>query len=429
MIHRTLGGHGREVSVIGYGSWEAGGDQWGRPIPDDQVIAAMHVAFQEGINWVDTAEIYGAGRSEELVGRAIGDRDAMVFTKVAPAPRGSGFEPPDLRRAIQASLGRLRRDVIDVYQLHWPDPEIPVEGTWEGMARLVDDGLARMIGVSNFTENLIERCERIRHVDSLQPQLSMLWQERRPLLPFCACNGTGVIAYGPLAYGLLTGAITAETTFSDDDWRSGKRGLRAYEQRRFKRANDFVKTSRTVGKMSLMDSPLTCAVRNHVVVIGFGQVGMAVTRHLVSLGIPVLALDYDPKRVREVLGPRAQITHRPVLDLAGQAPVDAWEIPDRHRQAVRLMTPADTFPFATASVNQTDGWPGMQIDHTIPYPDGPSAIGNYGPLTTQHHNLKTHGDWDIAQPFPGIYLWRDPHGAMYLVDHTGTRRLRDSEAA
>jgi hypothetical protein len=128
--------------------------------------------------------------------------------------------------------------------------------------------------------------------------------------------------------------------------------------------------------------------------------------------------------VRDLLGPRATITHRPVLDLTGQAPVDCWEIPDRHRRAVRLMTPADTFPFAT--VNQTDGWSGMQIDHTVPYPDGPSAIGNYGPLTGPHHNLKTHGNWDVEQPFPGIYLWRDPHDTLYLVDHTGIRRIRDA---
>ena len=132
--------------------------------------------------------------------------------------------------------------------------------------------------------------------------------------------------------------------------------------------------------------------------------------------------------VRDVFGPCARITHRPVLNLAGQAPVDAWEIPDRHRRAVRLMTPADTFPFATATVNQTDGWSSMQVDHTIPYPDGPSAIGNYGPMTTQHHMVKTHGNWEVAQPFPGIYLWRDPHGAIYLVDHTGTRRLRHTAA-
>ena len=133
--------------------------------------------------------------------------------------------------------------------------------------------------------------------------------------------------------------------------------------------------------------------------------------------------------VRDVLGPRARITHRPVIDLAGQAPVDAWEVPDRHRRAVRMMTPADTFPFAAATVNQTDGWSSMQIDHTVPYPDGPSAIGNYGPLTTAHHRIKTHGNWDVAQPFPGIYLWRDPYGAVYLVDHTGTRRLRNTDAA
>jgi hypothetical protein len=94
-----------------------------------------------------------------------------------------------------------------------------------------------------------------------------------------------------------------------------------------------------------------------------------------------------------------------------------------------MMTPADTFPFATATVNRVGGWSSMQIDHTVPHSDGPSAIGNYGPLTIQHHRLKTHGHWDVAQPFPGIYLWRDPHGTVYLVDHTGTRRLPNADAA
>ena len=118
-----------------------------------------------------------------------------------------------------------------------------------------------------------------------------------------------------------------------------------------------------------------------------------------------------------------------MFDPAGQAPVDAWEIPDRHRQAVRLMTPADAFPYATASVNQTGGWITVQIDHTVPWPQGPSAIGNYGPLTLLHHMIKTHGHWDVVQPFPGIYLWRDPHGTLYLVDHTGTRQLHTDHAA
>ena len=122
--------------------------------------------------------------------------------------------------------------------------------------------------------------------------------------------------------------------------------------------------------------------------------------------------------VRGLLGPRARFTIRPVLDLAGQAPVDAWEIPDRHRQAVHLMTPADTFPFASSTSRS------MQVDHTIPHAQGGvSGVGNYGPMTLRHHRVKTHARWQVQQPFPGIYVWRDQYGAFYLVDHTGTRRL------
>ncbi|UAL30511.1 hypothetical protein K8W59_03010 [Nocardioides rotundus] len=131
--------------------------------------------------------------------------------------------------------------------------------------------------------------------------------------------------------------------------------------------------------------------------------------------------------VRTVLGERARFTVRPVLDLEGQAPVDAYEIPDRHRRAVHLMTPADIFPWGSSRSRS------MQIDHTVPHPRGRgpggvdpaglSEVGNYGPMTGFHHRVKTHGGWQVAQPFPGIYLWRDPHGATYLVDHTGTRRI------
>lgn len=129
--------------------------------------------------------------------------------------------------------------------------------------------------------------------------------------------------------------------------------------------------------------------------------------------------------LRTRLGPLAAFTVRPVLDPLGQAPVDAYEIPDRHRRAVRLLTPADTFPFA----NSTD--PGMQVDHTVAWEDGGrSEVGNYGPMTTFHHRVKTHAaGWRVAQPFPGIYVWRDPQGVHYLVDHTGTRRLPGSDEA
>jgi hypothetical protein len=128
--------------------------------------------------------------------------------------------------------------------------------------------------------------------------------------------------------------------------------------------------------------------------------------------------------VRDLLGPHARFTIRPVLDLEGQAPVDGYEIPDRHRRAVHLMTPADTFPFASSITARH-----QQIDHTEPYDAsaaggaGQSRIGNYGPMTSFHHRIKTFGKWKVKQPFPGIFLWRDPHGALYLVDHTGTRRL------
>ena len=127
--------------------------------------------------------------------------------------------------------------------------------------------------------------------------------------------------------------------------------------------------------------------------------------------------------VREHLGPHARFTIKPVLDLAGQAPVDAYEIPDRHRQAVHLMTPADTFPWGVSRART------QQIDHTEAYqhggPPGQSRVGNYGPMTTFHHRMKTHAGWQVQQPFPGIYVWRDPHGATYVVDHSGTRRVTD----
>lgn len=128
--------------------------------------------------------------------------------------------------------------------------------------------------------------------------------------------------------------------------------------------------------------------------------------------------------VGRTLGPTARFRIQPVLDLAGQAPVDAYEIPDRHRQAVHLMTPADTFPYGSCTERT------MQLDHTVPFHrGGASGLGNYGPMTIRHHRIKTHGGWQVQQPFPGVFVWRDPYGAFYLVDHTGTRRLPESRDA
>ncbi|MFN2388579.1 MAG: aldo/keto reductase [Actinomycetota bacterium] len=251
MKKAQLGSAGPEIAVVGYGAWEAGGGVWG-DAPEDRTIQAIRAAADAGSDWVDTAEIYGRGRSEELVGRALGNRsDIMIFTKVAPRGGGSGFRPEEVRGAARASLRRLGRDVIDLYQLHWRDDSIPVEETWGAMAALVDDGLVRWIGVSNFDRALIERCERERHVDSLQPQFSLLHRDGRDdLLTFCDENGTGIICYGPLAYGLLTGAIDETTEFAPDDWRGGSTGISYYRDLfapgRFERNLAIVKELRPI---------------------------------------------------------------------------------------------------------------------------------------------------------------------------------------
>jgi aryl-alcohol dehydrogenase-like predicted oxidoreductase len=220
--HRRLGSSGPELSVIGFGAWEAGGSDWGPNESERSVIDAILAGLDAGMNWIDTAEVYGNGVSERLVGAAVRDRrdGVLIASKVAPADEGSGFRPDQVHAACDASLGRLETDRIDLYQLHWPDPfDTPVEDTWGAMAELQDAGKVRFLGVSNFDQPLIERCEPIRHVDSLQQEFSMLALDDRELIRWCGGRGTGVVSYGPLAYGLLTGAISHDTTFAEGDWR------------------------------------------------------------------------------------------------------------------------------------------------------------------------------------------------------------------
>jgi aryl-alcohol dehydrogenase-like predicted oxidoreductase len=208
--------------VIGYGAWEAGGTAWGPNESEQVVIDAIRAGLDAGIDWVDTAEVYGDGVSELLVGRAIaGRRDEMtVATKVAPRPEGSGFSPAQVREACEKSLSRLGTDRIDLYQLHWPDETgMPLEETWGAMSDLQDAGLVGHIGVSNFDRGQIETCLAMRHVDSLQPEFSMLTRANADLVRWCGEQGVGVVSYAPLAYGLLTGAISTDTRFTAGDWR------------------------------------------------------------------------------------------------------------------------------------------------------------------------------------------------------------------
>ena len=230
---RKLGREGPEISVVGYGAWEAGGDMWGPNESDSVVVEAIRAAVEAGMTWIDTAEVYGDGRSEELVGQAtagLGD-DILVFTKVAPKPAGSGFRTEQVKGAIHGSLQRLGRDQVDLYQLHWPDLSVPVEETWTAMAELQDAGLVRHIGVSNFDRVLVGRCLAIRHVDSVQNEFSLFSRDdSRRLLPWLDEHGVGYLAYGPLAFGLLTGAIREDASFPDSDWRSGKMGMSSYDR-------------------------------------------------------------------------------------------------------------------------------------------------------------------------------------------------------
>lgn len=196
MRYRTLGKNGPEISVVGFGTWAAGGDMWGAT-EDADVVAAMHRAFELGVNWYDTADAYGWGHAEELVAKAFEGRRDEVFiaTKVGIRREGFSLDPEYIVQACDASLKRLRTDRIDLYQIHWPgDRNTPLEDSWAAMASLQDEGKVRLIGVSNFKVKHLERCEPIRHVDSNQPEYSMLIRDADDeVIPWCGEHGTGVV--------------------------------------------------------------------------------------------------------------------------------------------------------------------------------------------------------------------------------------------
>ncbi|HJP66001.1 MAG TPA: aldo/keto reductase [Actinomycetota bacterium] len=224
MRTRRLGKNGPEITVVGYGAWEAGGDMWGPNESEEQVINAIRAAIDAGMTWIDTAEVYGRGTSERLVGRAVKGRrdDVLIFTKVAPRGSGTGFRPDEVKQAIRGSLERLELEYVDLYQLHWPSQGVEIEDTWGAMAETQDAGLARHIGVSNFDWSLLERCLAVRHVDSVQNQFSLLNQaDRRDLLPKLQEAGVGYLAYSPLGLGILTGALKPDHEFHPQDFRGG----------------------------------------------------------------------------------------------------------------------------------------------------------------------------------------------------------------
>jgi len=234
---RELGTTGIRITAAGFGAWAIGGGDWSfgwGAQEDANSIAAIGHALDRGINWIDTAAVYGLGHSEEVVRSALGavplsDRP-LVFTKGGllwdekdrMKPPLQSLKPESIRRECEASLRRLGVERIDLYQFHWPDPETAVEDSWGEMIRLIEEGKVRAGGVSNFDAGLLKRCERRRHVDSLQPPFSMIKRDvAGGEIPWCADHGTGVIVYSPMQSGLLTDSFDAGRVaqLPSDDWR------------------------------------------------------------------------------------------------------------------------------------------------------------------------------------------------------------------
>jgi len=260
---RPLGTTGLRITPIGLGAWAIGGGGWvfgWGPQDDDESIAAIHRAVELGINWIDTAAVYGLGHSEEVVAKALARLPApqrpFVFTKCSLVwdERGHvehNLEPASLRREVEASLRRLGVEAIDLYQVHWPswsgDAAPGIEEAWQTLADLQRAGKLRHIGVSNFNPAQLARILPIAPVTSLQPPYSMLRRDiEREILPYCQSHGIGVIVYSPMLSGLLSGAMTRERIASmpPDDWRA--KGVE-FREPRLTRNLQLVERLRTLG--------------------------------------------------------------------------------------------------------------------------------------------------------------------------------------
>ena len=229
---RQLGNSDLAITTLGIGAWAMGGGGWAfgwGPQDDDASIQAIRAGLDAGINWIDTAAVYGLGHAEEVVGRALDgvSPKPYVFTKCArvwgeDGKIGKCLQRDSVRRECEASLRRLKIDVIDLYQMHWPEPDEDVEEGWEAMVTLKEEGKVRWIGVSNFNVQQLARVQAIAPVTSLQPPYNIVTPDvEAELLPYCQAHNIGVIVYSPMKSGLLTGKMTREriAAMPPDDFR------------------------------------------------------------------------------------------------------------------------------------------------------------------------------------------------------------------
>ncbi|MEM5947505.1 aldo/keto reductase [Spirochaetia bacterium 38H-sp] len=231
MEKKRLGNSDMDITRIGLGAWAIGGSwRWGWGHQDEKdSIRTIHKALDSGINWIDTAPAYGLGTSEKVIGKALKERNdkPYIFTKCGILWDNKGKAWQEISRKtilkeIDESLTRLGVDVIDLYQIHWPNPDKNIEEAWETLAEIKEQGKVRYIGVSNFSVEQLKRAEKIAPITSLQPPYSILRRDiEKEILPHCQEKNIGVIVYSPMASGLLTGKVTEEWVASlpDDDWR------------------------------------------------------------------------------------------------------------------------------------------------------------------------------------------------------------------
>jgi aryl-alcohol dehydrogenase-like predicted oxidoreductase len=257
MNTKRLGNSDLFITPIGFGAWAIGGSgwefAWGHQ-DDKDSVAAIRESLDAGINWIDTAAVYGLGHSEEVVARALKGmcNRPYIFTKCSMVwderrRIGHSLKADSIRRECEASLRRLHVDAIDLYQIHWPDPVEEIEEGWAAMAKLKEEGKVRNIGVSNFNVAQMQRAQAIAPITSIQPRYSLIHREiEAEILPFAARENIGVIAYSPMASGLLTGAMTAEriAELPADDWRKGHSDFR---EPHFHRKLNLVRLLRAIG--------------------------------------------------------------------------------------------------------------------------------------------------------------------------------------
>jgi aryl-alcohol dehydrogenase-like predicted oxidoreductase len=258
MITKRLGNTDMHLSPVGVGAWAIGGAGWAfswGPQDDDESIAAIRKALEHGVNWIDTAAVYGLGHSEEVVARAVeGIRPRpYVFTKCERVWNENreiqkSLKRDSLRRELEASLRRLKADVIDLYQIHWPEPDEDIEEGWSTLAEFQKQGKVRWIGVSNFNVGQMQRAQRIAPISSLQPPYSLVSPEtEESILPYCLENEIGVIVYSPMKSGLLTGTMTRErvANLPADDFR---RRAVAFQEPQLSRNLRLVEILREIGE-------------------------------------------------------------------------------------------------------------------------------------------------------------------------------------